>query len=223
MTKTIFLLWAVLQPGPQSPLFESVIWRRLWILGPSYRASRKPMRVAEPPSSSSGRHLGSVHCQRTPPERACPAVQRSAYRFCFDQHLREHQVVQRFLQTHPIEGTVATDNAFAMSTIYAIEATPATVLVSRQGRVAAVCHPAQITAAVLNRLLSDQPVGLPPLPGGEFTLAIPKRCSFLLSGKILPEDVALVRVVMIPTTNNGALLSSPDQVESTGSNLREQQ
>lgn len=83
------------------------------------------------------------------------------------------QLVRSFLQTHVMEGTVATDGPQhhseylensqiygATSLAYGISSTPVIVLVSRVGRIAAISRPSQVTSAILNRLLSGKPLDL---------------------------------------------------------------
>jgi hypothetical protein len=83
--------------------------------------------------------------------------------------------VKKFIQTHPMRGTVALDPEQAMLKLYGA-GTPTTVLIDHAGRVARKVHPSQITASVLNDLALDQPVQLsairddmyPPIGGGPF-------------------------------------------------------
>lgn len=131
------------------------------------------------------------------------------------------EVVQRFLKEHAMEGTVATDDQFATSSAYGIEATPTSILVSTDGRVVQVCHPKQVTASVIERLLAGEPIDLPPLASGLLTSAVPKRRTLAAGSRMLPDDSSLVRIAVVPTTNAGGLIAASDQVESTGSPLRD--
>jgi hypothetical protein len=121
-----------------------------------------------------------------------------------------------------MKGTVATDNNSKTSTAYGIEAIPATVLISRSEIVAAIGHPSQITPAVLQELLSDKRIDLQAVKGLALTSAIPKHHSFLY-GKGVPagDESALTRIAIFPTTVEGGLISSVNQVESSGSTLRD--
>jgi uncharacterized protein (TIGR03435 family) len=129
------------------------------------------------------------------------------------------EIIQGFLQAHPMDGMVAVDGSPGMVDAFGIESIPVTVLVSREGRVAAVGNPSQITAVVLKTLLLGEAIHLSTVSEA-LTTVIPTRHSFLPGSNIGPEERSLVRVVILPAVNDGILVSGTDQFESTGSNLK---
>jgi uncharacterized protein (TIGR03435 family) len=66
-----------------------------------------------------------------------------------------------FLASHPMEGIVGIDKDGATSRAYDVGFLPTTVLIDRQGRLAAVSTSANITAGVLNKLIAGEPPDLP--------------------------------------------------------------
>ena len=138
--------------------------------------------------------------------------------FVFIDAYEDADTVRHFLQAHPMDGVVALDTSPGMVDAYGVQASPVTILISRGGRVVAVAHPSQITAAVLRSLLLGEPIYLPSAPDAQ-TVVLPKRRSYLL-GATSSEERSLVHVVIIPTANEGMLSSSADQVESTGTDLK---
>ena len=108
-----------------------------------------------------------------------------------------------------------------LSNAYGIEATPTAILISPEGKIAAVASTSQLNSEVLKKLLSGQKFELPPTDEFELTSAVPKHHSFLAGKTITQDDLALVRLAIAPTTNEGVLISGTNQVESTGSGLRD--
>jgi uncharacterized protein (TIGR03435 family) len=113
----------------------------------------------------------------------------------------EASTVQRFLQTHTLRGIVALDPGQAMLKLYGA-GTPTTVLIDRSGRVVRKVHPSQITAAVLEDLVSDRPVQLsairddmyPPQGGGPF-------------GENESDASTIVKLTVLPSTKRGGFSS----------------
>jgi uncharacterized protein (TIGR03435 family) len=77
----------------------------------------------------------------------------------------ERPVVEKFLQSHRIRGTIVLDRDSATSKAYRASL-PSTALIDRAGRLVRLVHPEQVTAAVLEDLMADRPVQVPAtLPG----------------------------------------------------------
>jgi uncharacterized protein (TIGR03435 family) len=73
----------------------------------------------------------------------------------------ERSTVERFLRSHPIRGVVALDDPKGRMFQAYGAGLPTTALIDRAGRVVRVVDPSQITATVLDDLVSDRPVQLP--------------------------------------------------------------
>ncbi|MBV8894964.1 MAG: TIGR03435 family protein [Acidobacteriaceae bacterium] len=133
------------------------------------------------------------------------------------------EIIRKFIQVHPMEGVIATDQRASdgnpsTASAYRLEAVPVTILVAKDGRVAAIGSPEQITPEVLERVLADKPVILPATDRA-YTMAIPKHQPFIgsWSGN---DDSALVNLLIAPTVKESALITAPAQIESEGANLR---
>lgn len=70
--------------------------------------------------------------------------------------------VRQFLKRMPIKGWVALDGPLAATqSAHVVEGIPHTVLVDRQGRIAAITHPSKLEAGHLKEVLAGQPCSLP--------------------------------------------------------------
>lgn len=69
--------------------------------------------------------------------------------------------VEKFLARRPIHAWVALDTNQAMSQAYAVEAIPHTVVLGRDGRIAAITYPAMLTTNVIEDLLAGKKISLP--------------------------------------------------------------
>ncbi len=138
--------------------------------------------------------------------------------FIYIDAYEDADTARHFLEMHPMDGVVALDSSPGMADVFAIQASPAVVLISPSGRLTAVAHPLQITSGVLKSLLLDEPIQLSPAPEVQ-TAALPRRHTYSL-GTIGPEDRSLARVVIFPTANTGTMVWSSEQIESAGSDLK---
>lgn len=91
--------------------------------------------------------------------------------------------VRNFLKVTPIRGWIGLDPARSAHTACGVLLIPHTVLVGRDGRIAAILQPSEVTADVLNRLLAGQPVRpepgpkpspIPTSPAGQATPSVAK-------------------------------------------------
>jgi uncharacterized protein (TIGR03435 family) len=130
-------------------------------------------------------------------------------------------VVSAFLQQHRILGVVGIEGLPKASEVYKIDAIPATVLVSPEGRVAAIGHPLQVNAQVLNSLMTRGPVQLLPsthLVGWAASMPFHHR---LMGGKPIADENSLLKVVAsLSSSTADYLIASADQFEASGAHLK---
>ncbi|HEX8264485.1 MAG TPA: TIGR03435 family protein [Pyrinomonadaceae bacterium] len=69
--------------------------------------------------------------------------------------------VARFIKSQPIRGWIGLDNNRATIKSYQAMPFPHTVVIDRNGRIAAITQPKNVTEAVLNDLLADKQISLP--------------------------------------------------------------
>lgn len=71
--------------------------------------------------------------------------------------------VKSFLKRKPIGGWIAIDDFYDVTqTAFAVKAIPTTFIVDASGKIAAITHPARLTAEHLNEVLAGKPCTLPP-------------------------------------------------------------
>ncbi len=70
-----------------------------------------------------------------------------------------------FLEKHPMTTTVAIDDDLKTFTSWIAWGIPMTVVIDREGKVAAVVSPSKLTAAHIRAILAGQPVDVEPHPG----------------------------------------------------------
>lgn len=73
----------------------------------------------------------------------------------------EELAVARFTKAQPIQGWIGIDNNRATINTYQAIPIPHTVVIDRNGRIAAITQPKNVTEAVLNDLLADKQISLP--------------------------------------------------------------
>jgi thiol-disulfide isomerase/thioredoxin len=69
----------------------------------------------------------------------------------------DEATVQPFLKKRPIKAWIGLDTDGSMLESYEIHSIPQTIVVDREGRIAAVLHPAQLTEEVLDNVLAGKP------------------------------------------------------------------
>lgn len=69
--------------------------------------------------------------------------------------------VARFTKMQPIQGWIGIDNNRATINSYQALPIPHTVVIDRNGRIAAITKPEYVTESVLDDLLTDKPISLP--------------------------------------------------------------
>jgi uncharacterized protein (TIGR03435 family) len=74
--------------------------------------------------------------------------------------------VKKFLARRPIKAWIALDANKAMNKAYGIEAIPHTVVLGKEGRIAAIIYPAMLTTKVIDDLLAGKKISLPVPSGG---------------------------------------------------------
>lgn len=72
--------------------------------------------------------------------------------------------VRNFLKVTPIKGWIGLDRDRSAHKAYGVGMIPHTVLVDRDGKLAAVGQPSDVSEEVLDRMLAGQPAALPPAP-----------------------------------------------------------
>ena len=121
----------------------------------------------------------------------------------------DESLVRKFLNEQPIQGWVGLDTDGSVFSAYKPGGRPHTVLVDRNGKIAAITYADKVTAAVLEDLLAGKLVSLPLKPlgdGAEVDLA-----------KTAGE---LFQATIQPSTGRGQLfggmLIAPGRIESDG-------
>ena len=80
----------------------------------------------------------------------------------------DEAVIKPFLAKRPIHAWVALDTDRAMNNAYDIHSIPCTVLVGKDGKIAAITHPAMLNEKIIKNLLAGRKIDLPaPGVGGE--------------------------------------------------------
>jgi uncharacterized protein (TIGR03435 family) len=75
--------------------------------------------------------------------------------------------VARYLAKNPSRLWIGMDTASATWNAYQVGGVPHTVIVSPEGRIAAITHPTNVTAEAIEGLLAGKGIDLPPKAGGE--------------------------------------------------------
>ncbi len=78
------------------------------------------------------------------------------------------ETVRPFLEKRPIRGWVALDTDSTGGRAYGVSAIPQTALIGRDGRLAAIVHPTQVTAGMLDSLLAGIPLDHLPDEAAQF-------------------------------------------------------
>ena len=73
----------------------------------------------------------------------------------------DKETVTRFLAKMPIKAWIALDTKEAMNRAYSVEAIPRTVLLGKDGKIAAITDPSMLTSKVIVDLLADKHISLP--------------------------------------------------------------
>lgn len=124
----------------------------------------------------------------------------------------DESLVTKFLKEQPIRGWVGLDTDGSVFSAYKPGGRPHTVLVDRNGKIAAITYAEKVTAAVIDDLLTGKLVSLPLKPLGNGTdVDLTKTAGELFQATIQPS------------TGNGPLyggmLIAPGRIESDGLNL----
>jgi len=69
--------------------------------------------------------------------------------------------IEKFLKKKPIHAWIGLDTDKSMHRAYGVRGIPHTVLVGKDGRIAGITHPSQLTEKVLDELLAGKPLSLP--------------------------------------------------------------
>lgn len=119
-------------------------------------------------------------------------------------------LVRKFLKEQPVMGWVGMDTDRSVFTAYRAGGRPHTVLIDREGKIAAITDPRSVTSAALDALLEGKVVSLPPKP-----LASGLDVEAVKSG-----GAELFQATVEPAVRNGplygALLNVPGHIESDG-------
>jgi len=83
----------------------------------------------------------------------------------------DEATIKPFLAKRPIHAWVALDTNRAMNTAYGIRAIPHTVILGKDGKIAAITYPAMLTEKHIHDLLAGKKVDLPEPGAGEETVA----------------------------------------------------
>ncbi len=81
----------------------------------------------------------------------------------------DQATIEKFLSKRPIKAWIALDTNKAMNKAYGIEAIPQTVVLGKDGRIAAITYPTMLTAKHINDLLAGRKISLPG-PGSGATI-----------------------------------------------------
>lgn len=118
--------------------------------------------------------------------------------------------VARFTKTQPIQGWIGLDNNRATVISYQAIPFPHTVVIDRNGRIAAVTKPENVTESVLNDLLADKPISLPLKQRVADDLEWDKKDA---ADGIVP----LSQVIIKPSNaNTGGVASRPGHITADG-------
>jgi uncharacterized protein (TIGR03435 family) len=79
-------------------------------------------------------------------------------------------VVEAFLKSHPIHSLVGIDRSGAMTKAYGAQAVPRTVLISAEGKVAAITYPDSLNEKSIEDLIAGRPLNLPTMTLPDFSL-----------------------------------------------------
>lgn len=112
--------------------------------------------------------------------------------------------VERFLSRRTIEGWVGLDTDESVFRAYHIDAVPTTIVIDRQGRLAARGHPTNLTPQVLRDVLAGRAAAM---AGAEPASATPDSDANPLMG-----DKSLLRVVIQATKSRGSPRQMPPGV-----------
>jgi uncharacterized protein (TIGR03435 family) len=121
----------------------------------------------------------------------------------------DESLVAKFLKEQPIRGWVGLDTDGSVFTAYRPGGRPHTVVVDRDGKIAAITHPEDVTAGVLDDLLAGKRVSLRVKPLGD------------TSDAEAPQPRGeLFQAMIQPSTGSGplygAMLNAPGRIESDG-------
>ena len=121
----------------------------------------------------------------------------------------DEAVVKKFLQARNIAGWIGFDKGRSMWKAYGVEGIPHTVLVDRQGKVAAVTFPHSVTEEGLERMLAGKAPGFAPRP------------TFTEESKAGDLPPPLLEVVIRPSSTPGSSMRrSSDKLAAKGMTLR---
>lgn len=68
--------------------------------------------------------------------------------------------IRRFLKNHKLDTWIALDDANQTTEAFANTGYPPAIVIDKNGRVAALCHPFSITPAAIRKVLAGQPAGV---------------------------------------------------------------
>lgn len=126
----------------------------------------------------------------------------------------DESLITQFLKEQPIRGWVGLDSDSSVFRAYKAGGRPHTVVLDRDGKIAAITYPQDVTAAVLEDLLAGKIVSLRPKPlASEYDFA-----------KFMAEtDGQPFQAIIQPSTGSGPLyggiLHAPGRIESDGQPL----
>ena len=121
----------------------------------------------------------------------------------------DESLVRKFLNEQPIQGWVGLDTDGSVFSAYKPGGRPHTVLVDRNGQIAAITYADKVTAAVLDDLLAGKVVSLPLKPLGDSS-----------GVELAKTGGELFQATIQPSTGSGQLfggmLIAPGRIESDG-------